>query len=141
MKDIYSKKIVIKNTIEEVQRAISAFETFAEQYTIPINIMVKVNVVLDELLSNIVKYSFPDDAEHEIDITVELFTTGKLIIQLTDAGVPFNPFDTPEPDLSIPLEDREIGGLGILLVKKLMDSYSYKRQVNLNITSMIKNNC
>jgi anti-sigma regulatory factor (Ser/Thr protein kinase) len=141
MKDIHSKKIVIKNTIEEVQRAISAFETFAAQYTIPTDIMVKVNVVLDELLSNIVKYSFPDDAEYEIDITVELFTTGKLIIQLTDAGVPFNPFETPEPDLSIPLEDREIGGLGILLVKKLMDSYSYKRQVNLNITSMIKNNC
>lgn len=139
--DIQSKKIVIKNTIEEVQRAISAFETFAAQYTIPNNIMIKVNVVLDELLSNIVKYSFPDDAEYEIDITVELFTTGKLIIQLTDAGVPFNPFETPEPDLSIPLEDREIGGLGILLVKKLMDSYSYKRQVNLNITSMIKNNC
>lgn len=141
MKDIHSKKIVIKNTIEEVQRAISAFETFAARYTIPNNIMIKVNVVLDELLSNIVKYSFPDDAVYEIDITVELFTTGKLIIQLTDAGVPFNPFDTPEPDLSIPLEDREIGGLGILLVKKLMDSYSYKRQVNLNITSMVKNNC
>ncbi|MBL4648553.1 MAG: ATP-binding protein [Aureispira sp.] len=141
MKEIYSKKIVIKNTIEEVQRAIRAFETFATQYTIPNNIMMKVNIVLDELLSNIVKYSFPDGEEHEIDITIELFTTGKLIIQLTDAGIPFNPFDTPEPDLSIPLEDREVGGLGILLVKKLMDSYSYKRQVNLNITSMVKHNC
>lgn len=103
-------------------------------------IMIKVNIVLDELLSNIVKYSFPDGEEHDIDIMLELFTTGKLTIQLTDAGVPFNPFDAPEPDLSIPLEDRDIGGLGILLVKKLMDEYSYKRQVNLNITSMIKNN-
>ena len=141
MGEIHSKKIIIKNTIKEVQRAISAFETFAIEYTVPNTIMVKVNIVLDELLSNIVKYSFPDGKEYEIDITIELFTTGKLIIQLTDAGIPFNPFDRPEPDLSIPLEDREVGGLGILLVKKLMDSYSYKRQVNLNITSMIKNNC
>ncbi|CAA6804741.1 MAG: Serine phosphatase RsbU, regulator of sigma subunit [uncultured Aureispira sp.] len=141
MGKIHSKKIVIKNTIKEVQRAISAFETFASQYTIPNTIMVKVNVVLDELLSNIVKYSFPDGQEYEIDITIELFTTGKLIIQLTDAGIPFNPFETPEPDISIPLEDREVGGLGILLVKKLMDGYSYKRQVNLNVTSMVKNNC
>jgi len=140
MGKIHSKKIIIKNTIEEVQRAMNAFEAFAVQYTIPKTIMVKVNIVLDELLSNIVKYSFPDGKVHEIDITVELFTTGKLIIQLTDAGIPFNPFDTPEPDLSIPLEDRKIGGLGILLVKKLMDEYSYKRQVNLNITSMVKNN-
>lgn len=140
MADIHSKKIVIKNTIEEVQRAIAAFESFASSHKVPTKVMVKVNIVLDELLSNIVKYSFPDGQEYDIDITLELFTTGKLTIQLTDAGIPFNPFDAPEPDLSIPLEERDVGGLGILLVKKLMDEYSYKRQVNLNITSMIKNN-
>lgn len=140
MTNIHSKKIIIKNTIEEVQRAVAAFEDFAVVHAIPTSIMMKVNIVLDELLSNIVKYSFPDGKEHDIDITLELFTTGKLTIQLTDAGIPFNPFSAPDPDLSIPLEDRDIGGLGILLVKKLMDEYSYKRQVNLNITSMIKNN-
>ncbi|BDS09787.1 ATP-binding protein [Aureispira anguillae] len=140
MAEVHSKKIIIKNTIEEVQKAIAAFESFAMIHSVSKPIMIKVNIVLDELLSNIVKYSFPDGEEHDIDIMLELFTTGKLTIQLTDAGVPFNPFDAPEPDLSIPLEDRDIGGLGILLVKKLMDEYSYKRQVNLNITSMIKNN-
>ena len=139
MKDIHSKKIVIKNTLAEVQRAIVAFEAFANEYAIEQPIMYKVNIVLDELLSNIVKYSFPDDKEHEIDITIELFTTGKLTVCLTDAGVPFNPFEAPEPDLAIPLEEREIGGLGIVLVKKLMDEYHYKRQANLNVTSMIKN--
>lgn len=139
MSDIQSKKITIKNTIEEVQRAIEAFEAFAIAHTIPTNLMLKVNIVLDELLSNIVKYSFPDGKEHVIDINLELFTTGKLTLSLTDEGVPFNPFDTPEPDLSIPLEEREVGGLGILIVKRLMDEYHYKRQANLNITSMIKN--
>lgn len=138
MTTIHSKKIVIKNTLAEVQRAIVAFETFAVEYQITDAIMYKVNIVLDELLSNIVKYSFPDDSEYEIDITLELFTTGKLTVCLTDAGVPFNPFEAPEPDLSIPLEEREIGGLGILLVKKLMDEYHYKRQANLNVTSMMK---
>lgn len=135
---IYSKKIIIKNTLEEVQRAIVSFEAFAVEYSIADNIMYKVNIVLDELLSNIVKYSFPDGKEYEIDIALELFTTGKLSVCLTDAGVPFNPFEAPEPDSSIPLEEREIGGLGILLVKKLMDEYHYKRQANLNITSMMK---
>jgi len=140
MNDIQSKKIIIKNTLEEVQRAIAAFEEFAEIYEISINVMVKVNIVLDELLSNIVKYSFPDGQEHDIDITLELFTDGKLVIQLTDEGVPFNPFTAAAPDFTIPLEEREIGGLGIHLVKQLMDEYSYKRQVNLNIISMVKNN-
>lgn len=139
MSDIHSRKITIKNTIEEVQRAIIAFEEFAAAHSIPTNLMLKVNIVLDELLSNIVKYSFPDGKEHVIDITLELFTTGKLTLCLTDEGVPFNPFSAPDPDLSIPLEEREIGGLGILIVKRLMDEYHYKRQANLNITSMIKN--
>lgn len=139
MSEIHSRKIIIKNTIEEVQRAIAAFEDFAATYSIPTNLMLKVNIVLDELLSNIVKYSFPDGKEHVIDITLELFTTGKLTLCLTDEGVPFNPFNAPEPDLSMPLEERKIGGLGILIVKRLMDEYHYKRQANLNITSMIKN--
>ncbi len=139
MSDIHSKKIVIKNTLEEVQRAIDGFEEFAEVHSIPKNLMLKVNIVLDELLSNIVKYSFPDEEEHVIDITLELFTTGKLTLCLTDEGVPFNPFNAPEPDLLMPLEDREIGGLGILIVKRLMDEYNYKRQANVNVTSMIKN--
>jgi anti-sigma regulatory factor (Ser/Thr protein kinase) len=140
MGQIYSKKIIIKNTIEEVQRALVAFEEFAKIHEISTSIMMKVNIVLDELLSNIVKYSLPANTEHIIDITLELFTTGKLIIQLTDEGVPFNPFLGEDPDVTIPLEEREIGGLGIMLVKKLMDEYSYKRQANLNITSIVKNN-
>jgi anti-sigma regulatory factor (Ser/Thr protein kinase) len=139
MSDIHSKKITIKNTLEEVQRAISSFEEFAATYEIPTALMLKVNIVLDELLSNIVKYSFPDGKEHVIDITLELFTTGKLTLCLTDEGVPFNPFNAPDPDLSMPLEQREIGGLGILIVKRLMDEYHYKRQANLNVTSMSKN--
>lgn len=139
MPKVHSRKIIIKNTIEEVQRAITAFEDFAAIHTIPRNLMLKVNIVLDELLSNIVKYSFPDGKEHVIDITLELFTTGKLTLCLTDEGVPFNPFDAPDPDLSMPLEEREVGGLGILIVKRLMDEYNYKRQANLNVTSMIKN--
>lgn len=139
MSEVHSRKIIIKNTIEEVQRAITAFEDFAAIHAIPRNLMLKVNIVLDELLSNIVKYSFPDGKEHVIDITLELFTTGKLTLCLTDEGVPFNPFDAPDPDLSMPLEEREVGGLGILIVKRLMDEYNYKRQANLNVTSMIKN--
>ncbi|MGH1335940.1 MAG: ATP-binding protein [Aureispira sp.] len=139
MSEIHSRKIIIKNTIEEVQRAITDFEAFAATHSIPTNVMLKINIVLDELLSNIVKYSFPDGKEHVIDITLELFTTGKLTLCLTDEGVPFNPFSAPDPDLSMPLEQREIGGLGILIVKRLMDEYNYKRQANLNITSMKKN--
>jgi len=138
MDKISSRKISIKNTIEEVQVAVQAFEEFAEECNMPMATMIKVNIVLDELLSNIVKYGFPEDKKGMIDITLELFSTGKLTIVLSDQGIPFNPFQIAPPQLNIPIEEREIGGLGIHLVKELMDEYTYERTLDLNIVSMIK---
>ena len=139
MANFNSKKISVKNTLQDIQFAIYAFEEFAEETNMPMATMMKINIVLDELLSNIVKYGFPEEKESEIDITLELFSTGKLIITLSDQGVPFNPFEAPKvPDLSLPMEDWEIGGLGIHLVKELMDEYHYQRVLDLNVVSMVK---
>ena len=60
----------------------------------------------------------------------------RLIIQ--DRGIPFNPFQKTPPDLSKPLEEREIGGLGIHLVRQLMDEYEYNRQIDRNVVVMTK---
>lgn len=141
MANLTSKKISIKNTLEDIQFAIYAFEEFAEETGMPMATMMKINIVLDELLSNIVKYGFPEEKESQIDISLELFSTGKLIITLSDDGVPFNPFQSAKkPDLDKPLEDWEIGGLGIHLVKELMDEYHYQRVLDLNVVSMVKQN-
>lgn len=140
MTNFNSRKITIKNTIEEIQTAIQVFEEFAEENKMPMATTMKVNIVLDELLSNIVKYGFPEDKQGKIDISLELFSTGKLTIVLSDKGVPFNPFSTDVPDLSMPVEERTIGGLGIHLVKELMDEYSYQRTLDLNVVSMTKLN-
>jgi len=133
------KKIVLQNTIEEVQIAIQLFEEFAEIHALPIPTAIKVNIVLDELLSNIVKYGFPDENTYKIEINLELSGNGGLSIIISDNGIPFNPFQKTPPDLSIPLEEREIGGLGIHLVKQLMDTYTYKRELDSNIICMTKN--
>ncbi len=138
MNDFNSKKVSIKNTIEEIQIAIQAFEEFAEETNMPMATMMKINIVLDELLSNIVKYGFPEDKAGKIDVNLELFSSGKLTIVLSDRGVPFNPFQTERPDVDMGIEDRDIGGLGIHLVKELMDEYSYQRTLDLNVVSMTK---
>ena len=65
MANFNSKKISIKNTIEDIQFAIYAFEAFAEETNMPMPTMMKINIVLDELLSNIVKYGFPEEKESE----------------------------------------------------------------------------
>lgn len=135
--DVQQKIINIANTIEEVGNAVVAFEEFAEFCDISMPVMMKVNIVLDELLSNIVKYGFDDEKEHTIRVTLELFGR-KLVITFEDDGIPFNPFQKTPPDLTKPIEEREIGGLGIHLVRNLMDEFSYKRDVNRNIVTMVK---
>jgi sigma-B regulation protein RsbU (phosphoserine phosphatase) len=135
--EVQQKVITISNNIEDVQVALEAFEEFAEFCEISMPVTMKVNVVLDELLSNIVKYGFDDDKPHSIRVSLEFYGR-KLMITFEDDGIPFNPFQKTPPDLTLPIEQREIGGLGIHLVRKLMDEFSYKRDVNRNIVSMVK---
>jgi len=139
MLEVCSKKITISNTIKEVKTAIQLFEEFAKSAEIPTFLMKKVNVIMNELLSNIIKYGFPNKKEGKITIALELFNTGRLTIEMTDKGVPFNPFQITPPNTNIPIEERETGGLGIHLVRKLMDEFSYKRMIGRNVILMSKN--
>lgn len=131
-------KLAIRNQMEEVQTAIIALETFGEANEISMPVIMKVSVVVDELLSNIVKYGFTDDKEHLIEVAMEL-QGGKLMLTFSDDGIPFNPFQKTPPDLTKPIEERELGGLGIHLVRELMDGFSYNREANRNVVAVVKN--
>ena len=136
----HDKEFCIKNEISEVQRAMIIFEEFAHEHRIPMPVILKVNIVLDELLSNIIKYGFEDEDRLQlIDIKIEL-QAGKLLLEISDRGLPFNPFQKTPPDLSKSIKEREIGGLGIHLVRKLMDEHSYKRKIDQNAVLLIKYN-
>ncbi len=97
----------------------------------------KMNIVFDELLSNIIQYAFDDDQKHTIHIEIKM-NGSNLIIIIEDDGVPFNPFQQNTPDMKLSLEEREIGGLGIHLVKNLMDECSYSRHTNKNTLTLVK---
>jgi len=130
-------KLSMKNELGEVLGVLEEFGGFAEDSAISADTAKKVKVVFDELLNNIVSYGFPDGGKHDIEVLVEQ-TEARLMITITDDGVPFNPFQKETPDLNSSLEDREIGGLGIHLVRNLMDEVSYKRGVDKNIVTVIK---
>jgi anti-sigma regulatory factor (Ser/Thr protein kinase) len=94
-------------------------------------------LVLDELLTNIISYGYTDSDTHQI--TVELTVVdGAMTIRIVDDGVAFNPFEQDAPDLESSIERRELGGLGIHLVKKFMDDYSYQRSDEFNIVTLSK---
>jgi anti-sigma regulatory factor (Ser/Thr protein kinase) len=117
---------------------LDAFSEFAERSGISKEVYNKINVAFDELLNNIISYGFPDGGEHEIEVKVEM-DAERLKITIVDDGVPFNPFQSETPDLGGTLADRQVGGLGIQIVRQLMDDVFYKRGVNRNTVTLIKN--
>lgn len=95
------------------------------------------HLVLEELVSNIVQYAY-SDPDHG-DLIVELSRADGLVtIVLRDHGAPFNPLRQEPPDLSLPIEQRPIGGLGIHLVKSMMDGVDYRFEEGCNILTVVK---
>ena len=83
-----------------------------------------IHLVVEELVTNVVKYAYPDGTNDYLDVELMRDESG-LTLRFRDAGVPFNPLKRESPDTSLPVEQREIGGLGIFLVIQKVDDISY----------------
>jgi sigma-B regulation protein RsbU (phosphoserine phosphatase) len=133
---IAERRIVIKNHLPEIAAVNEKFETFAEEFDIPRPIAMKFNVIFDEVLSNVISYAYHDDGDHDIEVRME--RVGKrLIVTITDDGVPFNPLSVVTPRTDLALEDREVGGLGIHVVRNLVDDVSYQRRIDKNVLTLM----
>jgi sigma-B regulation protein RsbU (phosphoserine phosphatase) len=131
-------EITIANRLEEMIRVSTAFEELADRFGLDSKLRRKVNLAFDELLNNIISYGYDDDEEHQIGVRVAILPD-KLTIKISDDGRPFNPFEMAEPDTSLSVEEREIGGLGVHLVKNLMDEVLYERRGERNVVNLVMN--
>lgn len=123
--------VTFKNQLAEIERLGEVLTTFAEQQAWPPKFLFETNIALEELLTNVILYAYEDDGEH--DITLRLSDNAEeLVVELEDAGRAFNPLDNPDPDVTLPLEEREVGGLGIFLVRKFMTDLVYQRAEGKN---------
>lgn len=98
-------------------------------------------LVIEEIVVNVVNYAYPEGIEGYLDIAIETVGEGEgdtVTITFTDSGTPFNPLAKEDPDTSLALKDRPIGGLGILLVKKMMDDVTYTFDRGCNILKLTK---
>ena len=128
----------IRNRIGDLVGVRDTVSTLERASNLPAEMVFDINVVLDELLSNIIHYGYSDDALHEIRITLSANDT-MVEIGIEDDGKAFDPLAAPEPDLSLPLAERPIGGLGLHFVRRLMDDVQYKRENNHNYMFLKKN--
>ena len=127
----------LKNELAEIEALALAVESFAAANNLPEQVVFQVNLCLDELLTNTISYGFPQGGEHEITVEIVL-QGGALVITTHDGGLAFNPLERAEADTSQSIEERPIGGLGIHLVRKMMDEIEYRRESGQNVLVMKK---
>src|SRR5215471_10064481 len=130
-------KIVLNNTLSELDRIPEALAEFSRQHTLSPKVVHDLNLALEEILTNVIAYGYTDDRQHEIHIRL-IARAGEISAEVEDDGCPFDPLAHPEPDITKTLDQRTVGGLGIHLVRKLMDSLEYKRQGYKNLLIMKK---
>ena len=108
---------------------------FLEDHGVEGQAVYRINLAMEELITNTIKFGYADYDSHNIDIALEVGDED-VIATIQDDGREFDPIAQKEVDLNIPLEDRRIGGLGIHLLKKLLDSIEYRREGHRNIISI-----
>lgn len=120
--------------LAEIARAAAAVDDFCAAQGLPLRVAFDINLAVDELMTNAISYGFADPAETgRIHLRLELTGDGWIEVELADNGAAYNPFDeAPPPVLTGDIDDRPIGGLGVYLVRQLMDEVGYRREDGWN---------
>jgi anti-sigma regulatory factor (Ser/Thr protein kinase) len=130
------KTFILMTDLAEIGVLADAFTVFGKENGISDKVLFNVNLSLEEVITNIISYGYDNKSGHEIMVNVTV-NDGKLYIEIADDAKPFNPLDVPEPDITKPADERQVGGLGIFFVRKLMDIVEYKRDLDKNILSLV----
>jgi serine/threonine-protein kinase RsbW len=131
---------VLKNDLAELKDLCLHCEELGQSFGLSERFIFQTNLALDELFTNIVTYGFKDKEEHRITINITVDQKA-LTLCIEDDGVPFDPIHAPEPDLTCSMEDAKVGGLGIHLIKNIMDEIKYSRVDGKNVLHLTKYLC
>lgn len=132
------KSITVEAKIENVDKVTEFVNEVLEEKECPLKVQMQLDVAIDEIFGNIAYYAYGKGSGNAtIQIEME-DNPPKITLTFIDQGIPYNPLESKDPDITLDIEDREIGGLGIFLVKKTMDELSYEHVDGQNILTMKK---
>jgi len=131
------RSIRFKNDLTEIERLTQEVGLWCREQALSEDIEFVIDLVLDELVSNVIRHGLKGDGEHFIEVNMHC-DGHDLTLEVEDGGVPFNPLDAPVPDITLPIEERRAGGLGIHLVRQFMDTLAYERRGERNYLLMKK---
>lgn len=131
------KEIKISNNLDEISILATFIEELGEELSLSAETTMNINLALEEAVANIIMYAYPPQEQHNILLRVTS-TKKQLIFLLTDKGASFDPTQVEEVDITLTIEERPIGGLGIFLIRSIMNEISYQRIDNENQLIMKK---
>lgn len=131
-----TRTIEVRNDLAEVERVTSILDDLWDRNAVEPGIRADMNIAAEEILTNVIRHGGAGDKAAHLRIEV---LPDRVQIEVRDHGVPFNPLEHPPPDTGLSLDQRRPGGLGILLVRRIMDHTEYQRRDAMNCFTMTKN--
>lgn len=128
-------KFFVFEDISKIAELPTIVESLTEELHLSSDVQFNINLALEEALANIFSYAYPENESKEAILQIKQYEN-QLFFILTDSGVEFDPTKEDDVDITLPAEERKIGGLGIFLIKNIMNHVSYQRIDDKNILTM-----
>ena len=135
---VIKRHLTLENNIEQIPRLSKFINGIAESKKLDEDLAMNIHLAMEEAVTNSIMYAYPEGVIGEIEIGA-IVDDNTIEFTISDNGMEFDPTARPEPDITTGVEERPIGGLGIFLIKKIMDSVTYRREKGVNILKLIKN--
>ena len=131
------KILVIENDLSEISKLAVFVDELGKELSLTPELIFNLNLVLEEAVSNVILYAYPKGESQEISLVANA-TENNLVFLLTDSGKEFDPTQAPDADVTLSAEERQIGGLGIFLIRQIMNTVEYQRIDGKNVLTLGK---
>lgn len=133
----YQRQITLPNDVREVPQLNVFVDEVCEQVDFDMSTTLKLNLAIEEAVVNVMNYAYPAGEKGDVDIEA-MINDEYLVFVISDSGTPFDPTAKAEVDTTLSVEERGIGGLGIHLIRQIMDTINYKRVDGKNVLTLRK---
>jgi serine/threonine-protein kinase RsbW len=131
------KSIILANELSEISRLNGFIEDIGNEFSLAPDMIFNLTLVLEEAVVNVINYAYPKEDHESIYLSAKM-QDGSIIFVLSDSGKEFDPTMAPEADVTLSAEDRQIGGLGIFLIRQIMNEVKYERIDGKNVLTLEK---
>ena len=131
------KSIILANDMSELSKLVAFIDEVGEAFALTPDVVFNLNLVLEEAVVNVINYAYPKEEHQYIYLSAHLHEES-IVLVLTDTGKEFDPTLAPEADITLSVDDREIGGLGIFLIRQIMNEVRYERIEGKNVLTLEK---